>query len=168
MSSATSHAQALPEGLDFYRVRDDIAHQYNPANSFELMLVTQITQAWLCLQQAYETQRRYFQANDVLEAIAKQFPQYKAVTREVTNCERVWRHAVLHLEKVQRQRRRNGPNFPERPRTVKDPDPAPASAISPGPDPQGTRSTTPVSSSAPPAKTRYKRRVDIINSHEKA
>jgi hypothetical protein len=108
MSSASSEAQALPEGLDFYRVRDDLARQYNPAGAVELMLVTQIAQAWICLRQAYETQRRYFEANDVLEAISTQFEQYKAVTREVTNCERVWRHALLHLEKMQRSRQRNG------------------------------------------------------------
>ena len=116
MSTAASQAEAIPERLDFYRIRDDIARHYNPATAFEVMLVTQIAQAWLCLQFAYEAQRRYFQANDVLEAIAKQFDQYKAITREVTNCERVWRHAMLQLEKTQRQRQHNGPQPDRRPR----------------------------------------------------
>ena len=141
MCNATSQAQAAPERLDFYRVRDDIARHYNPANAFELMMVTQITQAWLCLQRAYETQRRYFEANDVLEAIATQLDQYKAVTREVTNCERAWRHAILHLEKTQRERRRNGfePGRRPRPEPAAEPVGSPSPASGPAEWPIGAR-----------------------------
>jgi hypothetical protein len=93
-------------GLDLYRVRDELAQSYNPANALERMLVSQMAQSWLRLQRAQEAEERYFQAHDVLDAIANDFARYKAITRLLADCERAWRHAMLHLEKLQRRRQR--------------------------------------------------------------
>ena len=112
MSTAMKTAEAPQEGLEVYRVRDDLAQSYNPANALERMLVTQMAQSWLRLQRAYEVEERYLRAHDVLEAIANEFEKYKAITRQVTDCERAWRHAMLHLEKTQRRRQRTDSSSP--------------------------------------------------------
>jgi tRNA nucleotidyltransferase/poly(A) polymerase len=117
MSTATKTEEARPAGLEIYRVRDELAQSYNPANALERMLVTQMAQSWLRLQRAYEAEERYFQAHEVLDAIANDSEKYKAITRYVTDCERAWRHAMLHLEKAQRRRTQTGfsPNARRRP-----------------------------------------------------
>jgi hypothetical protein len=137
-----------------FRVRDDLAQSYNPVNALECMLITQMAQSWLRLQRACAAEERYFKTHDVLEAIAGEFEQYKAVTRQVTDCERAWRHAMLHLEKTQRRRQqsdRSSPNarrrpLPERvPETsaatpANPPDPAPRSGLVPDRNPGATPS----------------------------
>ena len=118
MSMATQTAEAAPERMELYCLRDELAHSYNPANALELMLVTQMAQSWLRLQRAQEAEERYFRTRDVLDAMTNDFDRYKAVTRYVTDCERAWRHAMLHLEKVQRRRQRTNlasPNARRRP-----------------------------------------------------
>ena len=70
MSTAITTAEAAPAGLDLYRLRDELAQSYNPANALERMLVTQMAQSWLRLQRAQEAEEGYFKAHDVLEAIA--------------------------------------------------------------------------------------------------
>ena len=112
MSTATKTEEASPAGLEIYRVRDELAQSYNPANALERMLVTQMAQSWLRLQRAQEAEERYLQAHGVLEAIANEFDKYKAVTRHVTDCERAWRHAMLLLEKAQRRRKQSGTSSP--------------------------------------------------------
>jgi hypothetical protein len=112
MSTAIKTAEAPLEGLEVYRVRDDLAQSYNPANALERMLVTQMAQSWLRLQRACEAEERYLRAHDVLEAIANEFDRYKAITRQVTDCERAWRHAMLHLEKAQRRRKQTDLSSP--------------------------------------------------------
>ena len=118
MSTAITTAEAAPAGLDLYRLRDELAQSYNPANALERMLVTQMAQSWLRLQRAQEAEERYFKAHDVLEAIANDYDRYKAITRLVADCERAWRHAMVHLEKAQRRRQQTGgfaPNARRRP-----------------------------------------------------
>ena len=118
MSTATTTAEAAPAGLELYRLRDELAQSYNPANAIERMLVTQMAQSWLRLQRAQEAEERYFKAHDVLEAIANDYDRYKAITRLVADCERAWRHAMVHLEKAQRRRQQTGgfsPNARRRP-----------------------------------------------------
>src|ERR1035441_10028920 len=108
MSAAVKTAEAAADWVEVYRVRDDLAQSYSPANALERMLITQMAQSWLRLQRAYAAEERYFKTRDVLEAIANEFDRYKAITRQVTDCERAWRHAMLHLEKAQRRRTQTG------------------------------------------------------------
>ena len=118
MSAAVKTAEAAADWVEVYRVRDDLAQSYSPANALERMLITQMAQSWLRLQRAYAAEERYFKTRYVLEAIANEFDQYKAITRQVTDCERAWRHAMLHLEKAQRRRQqvdRPSPNARRRP-----------------------------------------------------
>jgi hypothetical protein len=115
-SSAAVNAESVPRGLETYRLRDELAQSFAPANAQERLLTTQIAQAWLRLQQAYETERRYLEKNDPLEALRSDFERYKFVTRLVTDCERAWRHAVAMLERTQRRRLREQLASP-RPRT---------------------------------------------------
>ena len=118
MSTAVKTAEAAADGVEVYRVRDDLAQSYNPANALERMLVTQMAQSWLRLQRAQQAEERYFKAHDVLEAIANDYDRYKAITRLVADCERAWRHAMVHLEKAQRRRQQTGgfsPNARRRP-----------------------------------------------------
>ena len=108
MSTATTTAEAAPSGLDLYRQRDELAQSYNPVNALERMLVTQMAQSWLRLQRAQDAEERYFKTHDVLDAVANDYDRYKAITRLVADCERAWRHAMVHLEKAQRQRQQTG------------------------------------------------------------
>src|ERR1019366_531600 len=112
MSTAITTAKAAPAGLELYRLRDDLAQSYNPANALERMLIAQMAQSWLRLQRAQEAEERHFQAHGVLDAIANDFERYKAITRLVADCERAWRHAMLHLEKTQRRRQRTDASSP--------------------------------------------------------
>jgi hypothetical protein len=113
LSAAITTAEAPPAGLDLYRLRDELAQSYNPANALERMLVTRMAQPWLRLQRAQEAEERYFKAHDVLDAIANDYGRYKAITRLVADCERAWRHAMVHLEKAQRRRQQTGGFSPE-------------------------------------------------------
>ena len=126
MSTATQTAEATPERVELYRLRDELAHTYNPANALERMLVTQMAQSWIRLQRAQEAEAKYFRERDVFDAITNDFNRYKAITRYVTECERAWRHAMLHLEKVQRRRQRTDLSSPYARRR---PAPEPALAV---------------------------------------
>jgi hypothetical protein len=152
MSTAIKTAEAPQEGLEVYRVRDDLAQSYNPANALERMLVTQMAQSWLRLQRAYEVEERYLRAHDVLEAIANEFNQYKAVTRQVTDCERAWRHAMLHLEKAQRRRKQTDQSSPNaRRRQIPEPGCASARAVTPPAATSAANSGQPSASPKQPA-----------------
>src|SRR6266496_4756964 len=83
---------------------NDFNSVYNPANAVEQMMVDQIGMTWQRLQFATSAEQRYFATRDILEVLAKKPQEYKAITRYVTDCERAWRHAILHLERMQRQR----------------------------------------------------------------
>ena len=72
------------------------------------MLIAQMAQSWLRLRRAQEAEERYFETRQVLDAIANDSETYKAVTRYVADCERAWRHAMVHLEKSQRRRQQAG------------------------------------------------------------
>ena len=129
MSTASTTAESAPEQLDLYRLRDDLAHSYSPANAQERMFVTEIAQAWLRLERARHLERRYFEGRDVFEIIRTKLDEFKAVTRYVTDCERAWRHAVVMLQKSQRQRRRVDLASPNARCRVPPPDPDPLPVI---------------------------------------
>jgi hypothetical protein len=112
MSSAMKTAESNPSGLELYRVRDELAQAYNPANAVERMLVAQMAQSWIRLQRAQDAETQYFTSKTVLEAITNDFEKYKAITRYVSDCERAWRHAMLQLEKTQRLRSKTDTRSP--------------------------------------------------------
>ncbi len=91
---------------DFTNFRGDLTSVYNPANAAEQMFVEQIARNLLRLKRAQEAEQRYFDTTDILEAITKKPKEYKAITKYVSDCERAWRNAVVHLERMQRQRMR--------------------------------------------------------------
>ena len=136
MPAAAKTAESAPDQLEVYQLRDDLAHSYNPANAHERMLVTQIAQAWIRLQRAYDAERRYFEGRDSMEIIATKLDEFKAITRYVTDCERAWRHSTLNLEKSQRRRERESPSYPNMRRNPRpEPHPAPERVVSPGAPP---------------------------------
>jgi hypothetical protein len=104
MSTATSQADSAPDRIDLYRLRDDLARSYNPANAHERMLVLAIAQAWQRLRRAYDAEERFFASRDILMAIGSNQDEFKAITRYVSDCERARRHAVAELERTQRRR----------------------------------------------------------------
>ena len=127
--SVESKNELNPAGLDLYRLRDELAHSYNPANAVERMLVSQMTQCWERLQRALDAEHRYLDKRDLLDVMKNDYDMYKTVTRYVADCERAWRHALLHLEKTQRRRQVIGgfsPNARRRP--VEEELPVPAHA----------------------------------------
>lgn len=112
MSATATTSQTPEDGLDVYRVRDDLAQSFNPANSVERMLITQLAQSWLRLRDAYEVERRYRAQNDMLQVITTKLAEFKAVTGYVRDCERAWHRAMETLQKMQRQRRRENLSSP--------------------------------------------------------
>lgn len=110
--SAASTTQSSEQGLEVYRVRDDLARRYNPADSFERMLVTQLAQCWIRLQEAYDVERRYREGRDMLVIITTKLAEFKAVAGFVRDCERSWNRVKENLEKAQRQRRRDNLSSP--------------------------------------------------------
>lgn len=101
MSSATSPAPANP-----------FTGVYNPANAVEHMMVDQIAMSWQRLQRATDAEKRYFDKNDILEVLNKKPAEYKAIIRYVSDCERAWHRAIVHLERMQRQRLHPRPSKP--------------------------------------------------------
>ena len=117
MSVAAKTPEPDPDA-ELYRVRDDLAQYYNPANAFERMLLSQLAQTWIRLDRAQAAERRYFKSHDVLDAIATDFKTYRAITRLVAECDRAYRSAKWHLEKAQSTRKRtdtSSPNARRRP-----------------------------------------------------
>jgi hypothetical protein len=104
MTQAVKNTGSEAAALAVYRLRDELIRTHNPANEYEKMLVTQISQSWFRLQRAHDAEQRYFQDRDLLAVITT--PEFKAITRYVTDCERAWRRATEALAKTQRQRRR--------------------------------------------------------------
>ena len=131
MSAAAESAPSAPDQLDVYRLRDDLAHSYNPSNAHERMFVAEIAQSWIRLERARELERRYFDGQDMLEIIRTKLAEFRAVTRYVTDCERAWRHAVVAIQKAQRQRQRTNlasPNARRVPLPCPAPEPCPVAA----------------------------------------
>ena len=87
----------------FYTTRDDIARSFNPVTPHERMLVTAIAQAWERLQRAYDLERRAFEQTDPLE-LNNDLDKFKAITRFITDCERIYRRALEELRRTQRTR----------------------------------------------------------------
>ena len=115
MSAAAKQiADTQAERLDsIYTTRDDIARSFNPVTPHERMLVTAIAQAWERLQRAYDLERRAFEQTDPLELINNDLDKFKAITRFVTDCERIYRHAIEELRRTQRTRQ-SAPGQPSR------------------------------------------------------
>lgn len=117
----TAHSQAhATQAEDFgpapdpiYATRDDIARSLNPANAHERMLVSAIAQAWERFQRACEIERRVFEKTDPVELLDNDLKKFKAVTRHVAECERMYRRAHEELRRAQRDRRA-APEQPER------------------------------------------------------
>src|ERR1019366_6495265 len=152
MSTAITTAEAAPAGLELYLLRDELAQSYNPANALARMLVTQMAQSWLRLQRAQQAEERYFKAHDVLEAIANDYDRYKAITRLVADCERAWRHAMVHLEKAQRRRQQTDQSSPNaRRRQIPEPGCASARAVTPPAATSAANSGQPSASPKQPA-----------------
>ncbi len=112
MSQPVGSPDSQPENLDLYRLRDDLAQSYCPANGHERMLVTAIAQTWLRLQRAQETEQRFCATRDMVEVLTTKFKEFQAVTRWVTDCDRSWRHAVTMLQQAQRRRQREARQVP--------------------------------------------------------
>src|SRR6266498_505509 len=129
--TATMNVPATPEGVELYRLREDFSSVYNPANSVERMFVDQIAMCWQRLTRAQEAEQRYFANNDILAAITRNPKEYKAITRYVGDCERAWRHAVCHLERMQRQRHRTDQSSQKARRPNQASTPAPDNAPAP-------------------------------------
>lgn len=105
MPAATT-TQSDDRALEVYRVRDDLARRYNPADQFERMLIAQMAQCWIRLQQSYEVEQRYREGKDMLVVITTKLAEFKAITGYVRDCERAWNRVKENLEKAQRQRLR--------------------------------------------------------------
>ena len=101
---AAARARAHVAEMEFYGLRDDMARIYKPANSFEVLLLSQVTRAWTRYQRAQDAEDRYLQETDVLDAVRNRYREYKAISGNVAACERAWRSAVRYLEKIQRER----------------------------------------------------------------
>ena len=104
---------------------NDFSSVYKPANAVEQMMVDQIGMMWQRLQFAASAEQRYFATRDILEVLAKKPQEYKAITRLVSDSERAWRHAIVHLERMQRQRLHPRP---AKPAVSPNPKPAPQPA----------------------------------------
>ncbi len=128
MSVAAKTRESTSDAEDLYRIRDELAENYKPANAFERMLLSQAAQSWLRLQRAQDAERRYFQTHDVLDAIATDFKTYQAITRLVAECDRAWRSAKWNLEKAQSTRRRTDTSSPNARRRPIQPPPSSNSA----------------------------------------
>src|SRR6266498_1481673 len=104
---------------------NDFNSVYNPANAVEQMMVDQIGMTWQRLQFATSAEKRYFATRDIREVLAKKPQEYRAITKYVADCERAWRHAMVHLERMQRQRLHPRP---AKPAVSPNPKPAPQPA----------------------------------------
>ena len=112
MSTPVGSPEPQHDNLEVYRLRDDLARDYNPANGHERMLVTAIAQTWLRLQLAIETEQRFFASRDMVEVLTTKFKEFQAVTRWVGDCNRAWRHALNMLLQAQRRRQREARQVP--------------------------------------------------------
>src|SRR6266536_1915019 len=84
-------------------VNPTLANDFNSVYAVEQMMVDQIGMTWHRLQFATSAEQRYFATRDILEVLAKKPQEYRAITKYVADCERAWRHAMVHLERMQRQ-----------------------------------------------------------------
>ena len=150
MSSAAAKrpANTVPERADsIYTTRDDLARSFNPVTPHERMLVSAIAQAWERLQRAYDLERRAFDQTDPLEVINNDLDKFKAITRFVTDSERLYRRAIEELRRGQRTRQ-SAPAARPAPKIVpvqRHPRPEPGVTLvsSPTPSPNSTTNGRP-------------------------
>ena len=105
MTSATTSTQSNTYGVDdLYRLRDDLARSYGPANAHERMLVTNVAESWMRLARARDAERRFFDGRDLLAILDSDLAKYKILTKYVTDCERAWRASIREIERTQKRR----------------------------------------------------------------
>ncbi len=128
-----SQAEALSESpvadLEFYRTRDDFMRAYTPVTPEEKILVTQMTRAWLQLQQMYNLHDRVTAGKGLLALFEDDLPRYKILARNLTDAERMWRNSI---QEFQRARRRRDPLASHR--AIPRPLPTPIAKPSPQPE----------------------------------
>jgi hypothetical protein len=90
--------------LEFYRMRDDFVRAYQPATEEEKLLVIQMARAWKHLQEVYEFRDRLTAKKGLLGLFEDDFNKYKFLMRNMTEAERMWRHATLAFQKAHRRR----------------------------------------------------------------
>jgi hypothetical protein len=90
--------------LDFYRMRDDFVRAYKPVTEEEKLLVTQMMRAWQHLNDVYELRSRLTAAKGLLGLFEEDFEKYKFLMRNLTEAERMWRHALVEFQRTRRRR----------------------------------------------------------------
>ena len=90
--------------LDFYRMRDDFVRAYKPVTEEEKLLVTQIMRAWQHLNDVYELRARLTAEKGLLGLFEEDFEKYKFLMRNLTEAERMWRHALVEFQRARRHR----------------------------------------------------------------
>src|SRR6478752_5019009 len=105
-----SHARApvdpkpdSPQQIDFYRTRDEFVRAYHPATSEEQLIVVQITRAWMHLQEVYDLRSQITAEKGLLGLFNEDFEKYKFLMRNLTEAERMWRHAVQEFHRARRR-----------------------------------------------------------------
>jgi hypothetical protein len=89
--------------IEFYRTRDEFVRAYNPATSEEHLLVTQITRAWMHLQEVYDLRSQITAEKGLLGLFNEDFEKYKFLMRNLTEAERMWRNAVQEFHRAKRR-----------------------------------------------------------------
>jgi hypothetical protein len=90
--------------LDFYRMRDDFVRAYKPVTEEEKLLVTQMMRAWQHLNDVYELRARLTAEKGLLGLFEEDFEKYKFLMRNLTEAERMWRHALVEFQRARRHR----------------------------------------------------------------
>jgi hypothetical protein len=92
------------ENLDFYRMRDDFVRAYKPVTAEEKLLVTQMARAWQHLNDIYELRSRLTAQKGLLGLFEEDFEKYRFLMRNLTEAERMWRHAGAEFQRARRRR----------------------------------------------------------------
>ena len=109
-SEATARTPDSAVNLEFYRMRDDFVRTYKPATEEQMLLVVQMTRAWQHLQEVYDLRAQLTAEKGLLGLFNEDFEKYKFLMRNLTEAERMWRHA---LQQFQRARRAAHPSLHE-------------------------------------------------------
>jgi hypothetical protein len=104
MPTAITSPESRSDEFDFYRLRDDLARSYCPANAHERMILTNTAECWQRLARARDAERRFFENRDLLAILDSDMAKYKILTKYVNDCERAWRASIRELERTQKRR----------------------------------------------------------------
>lgn len=89
--------------LEFYRTRDDFMRTYVPATDEERLLVTQLTRAWLHLQEFYVFRDQIVAEKGLSGLFFEDYDRYKQLMRNLAEAERMWCHALQELNRARRR-----------------------------------------------------------------